>query len=468
MIDKAPGKDFHSEIDEAIDNLFTPFAGLGQDTPAADAGAAAKAGPAPEERAPSAAVPPGAAAASATASEPPREFTAFEEALLSLEWEISASNIDKCRAALQEIQNNFDLDKAIAMTEVFALMDRILEVMSVAPQNVPTSAPKTLKEGLHTLLAVTQAADLSLLEQTLIDPTLSELRSAVPNIPRDYSKLAQPAAAKAQAKPAAPAVKTPPKPRPAPASDTKPEAEDPGLELPAAAVSGKAPAGLGEAVNAHITVLGKCIEKRIIPIENLFAKTPGYEKLHAIHTELRERLEKEKQILISALAGDYRPGSQPPAESLPDAATAPRACPWQTLATATWDGKTIAFVPEQIAYEATPAKKQAGPFYALGNLKKGFFGKIGLAVRGALRQYDEATLRTMSVPVAALPSRADTTLLIAFKDKCGMAFWLEGPSEEIDVPANAPWTAGQDPDSLFAGQLQINGRNISVITLRSV
>jgi hypothetical protein len=194
MTDKAPGRDFHAEIDDAIDNLFAPHAGAGPATPAP----AAAENAAPQTPAESAPVKTAPAPAGLPVADGPDAFSPFEEALLSLDWEISVRNIDKARGALNEIQGVFEVDKAVALTEVFALMDRLLEAMAIAPQSVSTSAPKTLQEGLQTLRVAAGAEDLSLIEKTLIDPTLSELRSAVPNIPKDYSKLGQAAATRKQ------------------------------------------------------------------------------------------------------------------------------------------------------------------------------------------------------------------------------------------------------------------------------
>jgi len=460
MTDNTPGKDFHSEIDDAIDNLFTPFAGLGLEKSASDPDPAPQAAPAAPEKI---STPATSQQPTAMSEQAAKKFSLFEEALLSLEWEISPTNIAKTREALQQIKEGFSPDKAESIAEIVSLMDKILEAMSIAPQSVPTSAPKTLGEGLQTLKAVEGTADATLLEQTLIDPTLSELRSALPNIPKDYSKLAQAAAGQPTGQ------------QPAASSASTPEPEDLVLELPSSP-SAKAPEGLTDAVNSHIAVLSKCIEKRIVPIEKLFSKTPGYEKLRAVHTELRERLEKQNQLLVAALAGDYRADTPLPPENQPGPGDSRKeAIPWQTLAAATWAGKTVAFVPEQIAYEAQLSQKSAGVFFALKNLKKGFFGKVCNVIKGELRFYDEATLRNLHIPVAQPSgtdrnslSRTDNTLLIAFKDNCGMAFWLNGPTRQLDVAQNAAWTPTNDPNSLVAGHIQTNGESVPVITIRGI
>lgn len=455
--------EFHSELDDAIDNLFSPYAGGGE---AKSAAAASPPAASPSlELAGNSEEP----AAAAPEVELPEEFARFDEALLSLEWEISQANIDQTRQALKDVQAVLDPDKAISLVEIFSLMDRILEAMAVAPQSVPTSAPKTMKEGLQTIKAAAASQDMGLIEKTLIDPTLSELRSAVPNIPKDYSKLLKESAAEKTVAPE-PVPTAEPEPMDQPAKHEPVEEDELAVDLPMP--GGEAPAHLIEAINAHITVLGKCIAKRIIPIENLFGKTPGYEKLHAIHAELRERLEKQKKALISALGGSFKEGVMPPPEAAAPEDSGQTSCPWQELATTTWDGKTVAFVPEQIAYEGLPAKSANEPFFLLKNLKKGFFGKIGSEVRGDLALYDEALLKSLMVPVARPAGgerpAAGAPLVILFNNNAGTAFWVEKPTETMEVTPDCQWTAGQDPSSLIAGQLSLQGEVITVITARNV
>lgn len=479
MTDKAHERDFHGEIDDAIDTLFAPHAGAVQNKPSAAAAPVAPERPAPAAPQEKAAALP----ASLLSADGADAFSPFEEALLSLDWEISASNIETARRALQEIQGNFEVDKAVALTEVFSLMDRLLEAMAIAPQSVSTSAPKTLQEGLQTLRAAAGAEDLTLIEKTLLDPTLSELRSAIPNIPKDYSKLGQAAQPKKQEVSAdeqktAVAAQTPAAQtaRTSAFSLVQPD-EDILPELPVAPI-GRAAAVLTEAVNAHLTVLGKCIAKRIVPVENLFAKTPGYEKLHAIHTELRERLERQKQNLIKALGADYQADAPVPAEPAIGQSTKQAepvaVCPWQTVAIATWGGKTVGFLPEQIVYQGKPSPKvrKCGAFLPLKKLKRGLFGKVGLVMQGELSFQDEAILKTLTIPVAkssgAEAHQADSPLLVLFRENSGMAFWLDEPTEQLDIPSGCRWEPVTDLTTLIAGNLTIKGKTIPVITMRSV
>ncbi|MBA3002245.1 MAG: hypothetical protein FP813_00060 [Desulfurivibrio sp.] len=476
MTDNGPDRDFHAEIDDAIDNLFSPQAAAPQPQSASPPSAKQ------ESRAPAASTPTKdeSLTASMLSSDGADAFSPFEEALLSLDWEISSSNIDNARSALKDIQGNFDVDKAVALTEIFSLMDRLLEAMAIAPQNVSTSAPKTLQEGLQTLRAAAGAENLSLIEQTLIDPTLSELRSSIPNIPKDYSKLFQTAASKTHGvagreQKTAAGVKAAPAQAASPAPSGS-EEEDLVLELPGASTPAKSVAALIDAVNSHLTILGKCIAKRIVPVENLFAKTPGYEKLHAIHTELRERLERQKQNLIKALGADYQADAAAPVDPPLGQTAQSGSCPWNTVTLGTWGGKTVGFLPDQIVYEDKPAARvrKCGSFLPIKMLKRGLFGKIGFVVQGELSFHDEATLKTLTIPVAKSSGMEESALktgnplLILFKENSGLAFWLDEETEQLDTTVGCRWETVSDPHTFVAGNLTAKGKTIPVITLRGV
>ena len=164
---------FHNELDDAIDNLFNPYT-PGEGEAAPDEGVQSQ----PDEESASATPEPEAtpsAPAAETTSDLPKEFAEFEEILMTLEWEISETNIKKASDALSAIRPLFDEEKTSTLAEIFSHMEQIFEAMNVAPQSVPTSAPKTLKEGLQTLRAAYESDDMTLIEQTLIDPTLAEL-----------------------------------------------------------------------------------------------------------------------------------------------------------------------------------------------------------------------------------------------------------------------------------------------------
>ncbi|MFZ5774451.1 MAG: hypothetical protein ACOY3Z_03085 [Thermodesulfobacteriota bacterium] len=450
MTDHSSNKDFHSEIDDAIDNLFIPSGGGGATVPS-------PASPTP--------APPTQSTAPMTQAAPQANggtdvFAAMDEALLSLDWEISAANVTRARSCLQAIRQTQPESAPASLQELFQLMDTLLVAMSEAPQSLPTSAPKLLREGLRTLQAVAGAEDMALIEQTIIDPTLSELRSVAPATgPKDYSKLLGVGGASAPSATPAPAMAAPTPPSPNPAA------------TPTQAQTQPLPPGLIDTVNTHLAVVGKCISKRIVPLENLFAKNPGYEKLHAIVSELRERLEEQQQALIQALGPDHCQVAAP--ADPPSPRQTSQYPPWRTLVRATWNGTPVCFLPEQLAYEGDPPNRKDGAFFPLKYLKKGFFGKLRPLLSGPLAVHSEATLKGLSVPVAMPPNtngipQVSSHLLILCKGNSCMAFWTDSPSESMEIDGSATWNPSQSADTLLAGTLICRGQAFPVLTVRGV
>ena len=146
------------------------------------------------------------------------------------------------------------------------------------------------------------------------------------------------------------------------------------------------------------------------------------------------------------------------------------------MALASWGEKTVAFLPEQIAYEGKPAAgvRKCGPFLSVKDLKRGFFGKVGFVVQGELGMHGEAILKKMTVPVAKTSDAqegaptAESPLLVLFKENSGLAFWLDEPTEQQDISTGYRWEPLADHRTLVAGNLTINGKTVPVITIRGV
>jgi hypothetical protein len=49
-----------------------------------------------------------------------------------------------------------------------------------------------------------------------------------------------------------------------------------------------------------------------------------------------------------------------------------------------------------------------------------------------------------------------------------MAFWLEEPTEQLDIVPGYQWEPLADPTTLVAGNLTVKGKTVPIITLRSV
>ncbi|VAW32831.1 hypothetical protein MNBD_DELTA03-1258, partial [hydrothermal vent metagenome] len=100
---------------------------------------------------------------------------------------------------------------------------------------------------------------------------------------------------------------------------------------------------LTAAVREHIEALGRCI-KQILPLENLFGKTKGYDKLHAAQRRIRLYLESQKKQLTTRLRETGTTAAKQPAA--PAAAS-----PWPVLFKARWQGITVLIPPDELAIE---------------------------------------------------------------------------------------------------------------------
>ncbi|HET97096.1 MAG TPA: hypothetical protein ENN98_00020 [Desulfurivibrio alkaliphilus] len=461
-------QEFYSELDDAIDNLFGPYSGDNEKT-----GKTVSGGPKPGSAARQATDPkpatvsPAPAPASETTADRrpavPEEIYNLEEALLSLDWEISQTNIDLTRLALKNIQASLDPERAENLAELFTTMEDILDSMAVASQIVPTTAPKAMQEGMEAIKATMIAEDPGAGAHNMVVLALAKLRAVAPYILKDDDLVAErEEREEPEEQPETPQQPAPeaisPAPRPAVASPVS---------------SGAISPRLAEAIGSHLNILEKCIAKRILPMERLFGKNQGYEKLHAIHADLRKRLERQREILTQALDEARRqigPGSSATDDPAPGANRSPGASPWKVLATTTWNGQTVAFVPDQIAFQGVAPKGATGPYFPLKNLA-GLFGKIKAKVTGDLAHHPESVLKTMAVPMAAdgAEGRAakQAPIVLLFKENSGTAFRVETPIELLQVTPQWRWLPENNPDSMVAGKLSKGDQTVRVITIRT-
>ncbi|MFH7319524.1 hypothetical protein ACHHRT_02805 [Desulfurivibrio sp. D14AmB] len=468
-------QEFHSELDDAIDNLFGPYSGDNEKTDKTagngqDPGSAARRATDPK---PAAAPPPPAPAPETTADKAsaiPEEIYNLEEALLSLDWEISQTNIDLTRLALRNIQAILDSERAEDLAELFSTMEEILDSMAVASQIVPTSAPKAMQEGMEAIKATMIAEDPGAGAQNMVVLALARLRAVAPHILKDDDRVATPEEREEQEEREEREEReeqVAKSPQTVPTAAAQPAAAPPTR-------NGALSPRLTEAIAAHLTILEKCIAKRILPMERLFGKNQGYEKLHAIHADLRKRLERQREILAQALDEARRqggPGSSPAENPAPGANRSPGASPWKVLATTTWNGQTVAFLPDQIAFQGVPPKGATGPFFPLKNLKEGLFGRIKSKVTGDLAHNSESILNNMAVPMATdgAEGRAakKAPIVLLFKENSGTAFRVGAPIDLLQVTPQWRWIPENDPDSMVAGRLSKGDQTVRVITVRT-
>jgi hypothetical protein len=215
----------------------------------------------------------------------------------------------------------------------------------------------------------------------------------------------------------------------------------------------------------HIDDLGKCI-KQVIPLENLFGKTKGYEKLHAAQKRIRVQLEIQKKNLSTAkerFDSAQRPldSAQPTTHnntSISPAAenifTKAQACPWSNLRAATWNGQMVALLPEELAFEdrdGKAAKKlrprqeitikikklKAWPWTKLAPTFSGDLASLPESKICALELNELMPLMPLTDANAAAPR--NERMIFLYKDARGGFAILDGPTKEMAIDKSWQW-----------------------------
>lgn len=324
--------DLFKGIDDAADNLFSQYL-VKKPAPAA-------AMPAPASRPAedsSLSSPPLAQTAPAPQLEPPASSPAFaqpsgptvdleislaepiileqdddmaqlEEALLSIDWEVSHRNLNKGREILASLvaKQGFSADSPTGL--VADQMDKVLSSMLHNPEGVPVSAPSQLKKALEAIkAAVASGPSANAESRRLLSQALSELKAVVSPLPTEGTPLAfhlqmeggltEPGLAKSATTPSAPTSGQGP-------------AADFGLELSLESEAGSS--GSGQPVTDDITQILKAYSaslsvaiKSITPMVNLFANRAGMEKLHAVNEHVREKLSNQERLLSQTFSAGY-------------------------------------------------------------------------------------------------------------------------------------------------------------------
>jgi hypothetical protein len=450
----------------------------------------------------------------------------LNQALLTIDWEVSEANISKARSLLTAIRQEMALAADSIVAKLIDLMDQVLKAIGTAPESVPTSGPKALQDSLDTLTqAAMQGAALDATTKNLIETAIEELKDS---LPAAGSAQAARSAKAAKVKETGPELHMEEKDTetvPAPAAllnimRTNLSAleqvtnrlapvenlftQKPGyeklvaiyrklretmnhqktvlstalkLEYHAAPSTSAAPvpAELRQDIQAHINVLGQCVN-RINPVAALFAKSPKFAKLHTIHEKLRTQIEQQIDTFTRALQGDYKPPvfvaecSTPPSADIP--------CPWPKVRLGQWRGKTVAFIPESVAYEKGAnrwTKTHLGMLavFPLRKLKPWPWSRLRTLLNGTLATQQESTLKDLTLPVLNHPDpiqptqpqlTADTLCILYSQDKGGVIL-LDQPTTEVVVQENWKWQPSKRTASIISGTLKTAEANIPVIDL---
>ena len=630
-------EDLASEIENAVDDLFGRYelGGGGAkkteepqsapEPPAAEEEAAEPPAPEPEieltlesepavesepaapqpQKAPPSPPPQAPPAAAAPTADAKRLLAEMEEAILTVDWEVNDKNVKQARAVLAGLRNALNL-AGTAADEVAGLMDDVLKCMEETPSDAPTTGPAHLKDGLAAIQAWFKAGGIP--DKTageMLEKAARELRESLPVAQKDgVIDLGAEETFDLTMELESAAKESPAPPQPQATEIQVPHGMErvlktysddlaraikrltpmdelfgrtPGMEKLhrlttkvlgrlreladecAACFNGDFTRATGKAaeggdintfLDAHRSVLAACVN-RLLPMEGLFEKNQGYEKLHRLTKKIRSGLEREQDALERAAAGDYEPAVvmadvvsaaaaestvSPAAESAPAAdsgelaavaadvarclrilddiedgdlvetvaalanvkeilsglaqrlpavteeAGAPAApakagaeCPWPILMKSVWGGRTVAFIPEQVAYQS-PKKisaRKAGKtsFFALKKLKSAPWTNLQNLVSGELANEPKRVLNKMEFPVMHPPedfpgsTMKKQTMALLFKDGLGKACFLDAPMEVMHVPDDAGWKEQTDATTGLAGVLTVDGEEIPVFSL---
>lgn len=268
--------DFNAKISDAVDDLFNAVRQIEID-PATnevkDIGSPApkvdKESPALELESKGASQPaPAVSAAAPSVSAPSHELLSkLDQSLMTLDWEVSRSNAGNMRDLLDKAAKEYDLGPLVGAGGVIFLMHELLVAMSEAPESVPTSGPLALKSSLTALKAAAiEGQPYSAETRTQLEQAQNALLSVLPE------------------KGAAPAVA----PQASPVTSAAPLPQEFEVTL-----------------KNHISRLDQLLKKRLLPVENFFAKTASLAKLYVVIKSVRAQLAEQVEQLKDALAGRY-------------------------------------------------------------------------------------------------------------------------------------------------------------------
>ncbi len=268
--------DFNAKISDAVDDLFNAVRQIEID-PATnevkDIGSPApkvdKESPALELESKGASKPaPAVSAAAPSVSAPSHELLSkLDQSLMTLDWEVSRSNAGNMRDLLDKAAKEYDLGPLVGAGGVIFLMHELLVAMSEAPESVPTSGPLALKSSLTALKAAAiEGQPYSAETRTQLEQAQNALLSVLPE------------------KGAAPAI--------APQATTVTSAAP-------------LPQEFEVTLKNHIARLDQLLKKRLLPVENFFAKTASLAKLYVVIKSVRAQLAEQVDQLKDALAGRY-------------------------------------------------------------------------------------------------------------------------------------------------------------------
>ena len=386
----------------------------------------------------------------------------LREDIYTIEWEVSKEELSDTITELQKIIELPEIKNDPTTFSLLSLSTKVLEGAQKAPHKMKTNAPSVLKKAIEAVITLRSEGSLTKDEIEAIKHDLKGLADLKINRSHEKEHVS---------------FETKPQPQV--------EIEEP--------ESGSEKADLTDTINqfewdeearqllvSHLKELQKQVN-RIVPLEQLLFKTPGMEKLYKFQKSVRQNLEKEidklslfffKDLDINLPRPDLTVGQEDYASEITDSR-----CPWNQLLTLSINDLEIGIPSEEVVYISQPPwlsksfikKTDVLP---LSKLKTWPWSKLSKLFSNRLANMTEAELSKMEFPVVKrledmeLTTAANFYVIILFNGKKGAVLRTKESPIAISVPQNAKYH--EITDGSFAGEIEINGNKISIITAESV
>ena len=418
------------------------------------------------------------------------ELSRLNQIFMTLEWEVAQTHVVSALDLVKTIRERPEIKEDTYLHKHLDLMVGILEGMRDHPEKIPTSGPNAMKKGLDALnLLIGKGDQYPENREEFLSTARMELESAMPGeAQKTPLEVPQVTASEDLVEDIKERKEDQPIPTTADVSKEQPMPVEP--EAPEHAA-------LTAAVKSHIQVLDECIS-HILPIEKLLAQTTGMEKLHRFQQDIKDRLEEQKKLLHYTLTGETIPVAHRPdlvsrhtgdtgleidKQVEKDLSPPPVSdnCPWMGIAVAQWADKEVAFVPEEVAFAGTvPFWIRKGlknlETFQLKKVKAWPWSKLQSQMQGELSKRKESQLIGLEFPVIKNPASSqkfsestdNLVVLVLFSGKKGLVLMLESTLRTISVPRQSSWEPSEPGKGLWAGNLKLEDRFMSVATVESL
>ncbi len=396
----------------------------------------------------------------------------LREDIYTIEWEVSGNELTE---ALSELKNILELPEIKGLVGVHSLLSlcaEVLERSKNAPQKMKANAPGLIKRSIEAVISMHSGSPVEKAEIEKLQDELTAIlgQHELELQPAPEEKVAQAPETTESAEVIQEQISSPAAPEAPPAEESS------------ATKSTSLSKEAEELLISHIQTLQKDVN-RILPLEKLLSNTPGMEKLYKFHKNIRISLEQEIERLTNYF---FEPG----AIQLPKPDTSPKrkeeyeaeitgqkGCPWRQLLTFSIDGMEIGIPAEEVAYISEPpwlAKSfiKKADSLPLSKLKPWPWSKLAGLFTNKLAELDDKELSALEFPVITnlgeteLPVSSSFYVIVLYDGEKGAVLRSPEAPISINVPENAKCQTNSG--GALAGEVEINGTKISVLTAKSV